>query len=149
MSSQEHSYEVNLKWKDGRVGTMHSPELDESIEVATPPDFKGGVEGIWSPEHMFVASVSSCLMTTFLAIADYSKLSYEDLNINAVGQLGKKDGKFMVTEIILKPELVITDTKHKDKALRILEKAEAACLVTHSIKTEVTFEPEVEVGVYS
>jgi len=145
--SEEHSYNVNLSWKEGRIGTLRSPELNEEIEVATPPDFDGGVEGIWSPEHLFLSSVSSCFMTTFVAIAEYSKLSFEDLQVKATAELGKVDGKFEVTKIRLNPELMISDEKFADKARRIMEKAEQACLITRSIKTEIIFEPTVTVGI--
>jgi peroxiredoxin-like protein len=144
--SEEHTYNVNLSWKEGRIGTLRSPELNEEIEVATPPDFEGGVEGIWSPEHLFLSSVSSCFMTTFVAIAEYSKLSFEDLQVKATAKLGKVDGKFEVTEIRLKPELLIGEEKFTDKARRIMEKAEQACLITRSIKTKIIFEPTVTVG---
>lgn len=146
MSKNEHEYNVNLSWKEGRVGRLSSPELNDEFNVATPPPFSGGVEGIWSPEHLFVSSVSSCFMTTFLAIAKYSKLSYEDIEVEAIGRLGKVDGKFMVTEIVLKPELMITDQKLADKAKRIMEKAEKACLITRSIRSEIIFEPKVVIG---
>lgn len=146
MSNQEHSYEVNISWSEGREGTMSSPDLEEEIAVATPPEFSGGVEGVWSPEHLFVSSVSSCFMTTFTAIAEYSKLDFENLEVKAVGKMGKVDGKFAMTEIILKPELVISDEKNSDKAKRIMEKAEAGCLITRSIKSKVNFKPKVIVG---
>lgn len=145
-NEKEHLYRVDLAWKEGRIGTMSSPELDDRIEVATPPQFEGGVEGIWSPEHLFVSSVSSCFMTTFVAIAQYSKLEFEDLDVKAVGKIDKVDGKFMVTDITLEPELIITNEKYQDKALRILEKAEGACLITRSIKTKIHFDPKVTIA---
>nr|NIT61517.1 OsmC family peroxiredoxin [Fodinibius sp.]NIV16110.1 OsmC family peroxiredoxin [Fodinibius sp.]NIY30097.1 OsmC family peroxiredoxin [Fodinibius sp.] len=129
MSDQKHEYHVDLTWKKGRIGTLSSPQLDDKIEVATPPQFDGGVEGIWSPEHLFVSSVSSCFMTTFVAIAEYSKLKFENIEVKATGKLSKEDGKFVVSEITLKPELTITDEKLIDKAKRIMEKAEEACLI--------------------
>lgn len=149
MSEAKHEYNVDLSWKEGRIGTLSSPELNDTFDVATPPQFPGGVEGIWSPEHLFVSSVSSCFMTTFVAIAEYSKLSFEDIRVNAIGRLGKVDGKFVVTEITLKPELVITEEKFVDKAKRIMEKAEEACLITRSIKTKIIFDPTVNVGAFS
>lgn len=57
-------------------GIMSSPILPLKIEVATPPEFPKGMEGIWSPEHLLVAAVNSYLMTTFLAIAENSKLEF-------------------------------------------------------------------------
>lgn len=142
----KHTYDVDLNWNEGRQGTLSSDTLDETIEVATPPEFPGGVEGIWSPEHLFVASVSSCFMTTFTAIAEYSKLNYEELRVPATGTMSNESGKFVITEIILRPELVIMDEGQKDKALRILQKAEEACLITRSIKTKVKLEPIVAIA---
>lgn len=147
MNSEEHVYDVDLKWNEGRIGTLRSNKLNDTIEVATPPEFPGGVDGIWSPEHLFIASVSSCFMTTFAAIAEYSKLNYVNLDVKAAGTMAKHDGKFIMSEITLKPTLVIANEKYTDKAHRILQKAESACLITRSIKTEVKLEPKVVVGV--
>jgi peroxiredoxin-like protein len=146
MNKEEHVYDVDLKWNKGRIGTLRSEKLNDSIEVATPPEFSGGVDGIWSPEHLFIASVSSCFMTTFTAIAEFSRLDYESLDVKASGTMAKQDGKFMMSEITLKPTLVIADEKYTDKAHRILQKAESACLITRSIKTEIKLEPKVVVG---
>jgi peroxiredoxin-like protein len=143
---EKHLYNVALTWKEGRVGEMSSPELPTKIEVATPPEFEKGVAGIWSPEHLFTASVLSCFMTTFLAIAEYSKLEYNSFDCSAEGVLAKEDGKFKMTEITLKPVLVISDEDKKDRALRILDKAEAACLISNSIKTVVHLDATVEIG---
>ncbi len=141
----EHIYDVTIEWKQGRVGLMHSDVLEQEIEVATPPEFPGGVEGIWSPEHLFVASVGSCLMTSFTAIADYSKFEYESLKVKTYGTMSKVDGKFVMSKITLKPVLTITDENYEKKALRLLEKAEQICLISRSIKSEIEFEPEVNV----
>ena len=146
MMSDKHIYEVDLEWKHDRIGMLSSEKLNDQIEVATPPEFPGGVEGIWSPEHLFVASISSCFMTTFAAIAEYSKLDYESLDVKATGVLSKLNGKFAVTEIFLKPRLVIEDETVRDKAYRILEKAERACLISNSIKTEIVLEPRVTIA---
>jgi peroxiredoxin-like protein len=142
-----HNYNVNLNWKEGRIGSMQSPELNDTITVATPPEFEGGVPGIWSPEHLFTASVVSCFMTTFLAIAGFSKLEFEAFDCEATGVLSKVDGKFMMTEIELRPKLHLSDQSKIDRALRILEKAEANCLITNSVRAKVTLKPDVGVAV--
>ena len=143
--SDTHNYEVNLQWNNDRKGTLSSPVLPIQIEVATPPEFPKGMTGIWSPEHLFVAAVNSCLMTTFLAIAENSKIEFISFESNAVGIVDKVDGKYAVTEIILKPKLVIPHTQHEDRAKRVLEMSEKACLISNSIKTKITLEPSVEV----
>jgi peroxiredoxin-like protein len=146
MITDKHIYDVDLEWKEGRIGILRSEILDEEIEVATPPEFPGGVEGIWSPEHLFVSSVSSCFMTTFTAIAEYSKLEYEELTVQASGVMSRVDGKFAMSEITLRPSLVIKDKDQEDKAYRILEKADQACLISRSVKTEIVLEPKVVIA---
>ncbi len=146
---EAHYYNVDINWENNRKGVMCSPELNEKkgicIEVATPPEFSKGMEGIWSPEHLFVAAVSGCLMTTFLAIAENSTLEFSNFRCQAKGKLEMKDGILMMSEIILKPTVVIQNEAYKDKAVRVLKKAENACLISHSIKSKITMEITIEV----
>jgi peroxiredoxin-like protein len=135
---EAHYYNVNLNWIKDRKGKMASPELNDTIEVATPPEFLNGIEGIWSPEHLLTASVVSCFMTTFLSIAENSKLEFTSFDCPAKGKLEQIEGKFLMTEIILEPTLVITKESDKDRAERILQKSESACLISNSIKSKVT-----------
>ena len=140
-----HNYEVNLAWVTDRKGTISSPALNQSIEIATPPEFPKGMEGIWSPEHLFAAAVNSCLMTTFLAIAENSKLEFVSLNCTAIGKLDKVDGKYMMTEVVLRPVLVIKNQELQEKARRVLEMSEKACLISNSIKSKIVFEPIISI----
>lgn len=141
-----HQYNVNVKWNEGRVGELISPELNTKIEVATPPQFPKGVEGIWSPEHLFTAAVNSCFMTTFLSIAENSNLEFKEFSCNATGLLDQVEGKFLMTEVILNPTLVIVIEEDKEKALRVLEKSEKACLISHSINSKVTLNSTVTIA---
>src|SRR6185436_5509105 len=149
---EPHYYHVNINWSKDRKGMMCSPELtmpspgaNGCIEVATPPQFPKGSPGIWSPEHLFTAAVSSCLMTTFLAIAENSKLDFISFQCHSEGKLEKVEGKYLMTEVILEPKVVIKNEKDKEKTERVLEKSEAACLISNSIKSKVTMKPVIEV----
>ena len=113
--SSDHMYDIQLQWKADRMGVVSSTALPTSIEVATPPDFPKGIPGIWSPEHLFVAAVSSCLMTTFLAVAENSKFEYLEFSCDAKGVVDRKDGKFRVTEITLNPTVVIDNAEAESK----------------------------------
>jgi organic hydroperoxide reductase OsmC/OhrA len=139
-------YEVALRWKEGRKGLISSPVLHQSIEVATPPEFPKGVEGVWSPEHLLVAAVDSCLMTTFLAIAENSGLEFLHFESKASGKLEKVDGKYLISEILLSPRLQIKSEAQRDKALKVLEKSEAACLISNSVRSRIIFKPEILVN---
>jgi organic hydroperoxide reductase OsmC/OhrA len=83
-------------------------------------------------------------MTTFLAIAELSKLNFISLKCHARGTLEKLEGQgYRITEIKLRPTLVISEERDKERAARILEKAERSCLISNSIKSEVRLEPEI------
>lgn len=150
---EPHYYNVNVNWNKERKGLMCSPELNETneitkscIEVATPPQFPKGMPGIWSPEHLFTASVNSCLMTTFLAIAENSKLEFKSFSCKSKGKLEQVDGKYMMSEIILEPTITILDEKDRERAERVLQKSEAACLISNSIKSKITMIPTIKIN---
>ena len=146
---ESHYYNVDINWENTRKGIMCSPELNRKngvcIEVATPPEFPKGIEGIWSPEHLFVAAVSGCLMTTFLSIAEKSTLDFVSFSCQAKGTLEMVEGKLMMSEILLKPIVVIHNEIHRDKAMRIVKKAENACLISNSIKSKIHTEITIKV----
>jgi|SRR6185503_1804602 peroxiredoxin-like protein len=144
--STEHFYEVHVNWVNNRVGVMHSPELNDEVDVATPPQFLKGVEKIWSPEHLFTAAVNSCLMTTFLAIAENSKLEFDGFTSKALGKLEMIDNKYIMSEVTLIPQLTISREEDRERAVRVLQKSEAACLISNSIKSAIVFKPEIIVG---
>ena len=142
---EPHAYNVNIEWNSDRKGTMTSPELNTTIEVATPPNFPKGMEGIWSPEHLFTAAVASCLMTTFLSIAENSKLDFVSFKVGSKGILEQVEGKFLMTRVELYPVVVIKEEKDRERAERILHKSETACLISNSVKAKVEMTAKIEV----
>ena len=138
-------YQVKVNWKKDRRGILSSPYVQSKIDVVTPPEFPKGIAGIWSPEHLLIAAVNSCLMTTFLAIAENSNFDFLNFESNAYGKLEKVDSKFLITEITLLPIVFIAEEKDKERALKILQKAEAACIISNSIRSTITMQPEVRV----
>lgn len=143
--AKEHHYEVNLRWDGGRKGTLTSPVLNEKITCATPPEFPGGIPGIWSPEHLYAAAINSCFMSTFVAIAENFKLSFEEFSCKTTCKLEIVDGKFLITEATIEPLVVLDDAaENEEKAIRVLEKSKSACLVTNSMKTNTNLIPTVK-----
>ena len=141
---EAHFYNVDVKWKSDRKGEISSSEISQKLEVATPPQFPKGMENIWSPEHLFTAAVSSCLMTTFLAIAENSKLDFVHFECSSKGKLEQIDGKFLMTEVILEPVVTIKNESEREKAEKVLQKSEANCLISNSVKSKITMISEVK-----
>ena len=139
-----HDYTVTLDGTGPKTGTLTDPALSVAIEVASPPEF-GGPHGVWSPEHLFVASVSACLMTTFQAIADLSGVKVISYSDQAIGHLQRgEDRRYRIDRITLRPRVVVSGVE-ADRALRLVFKAEAACLISGSINSEVVVEPDIQV----
>jgi len=139
---QKHIYETRLEWTGGRRAVLAAEGLP-ALEVATPPEFPGGQAGVWSPEHLFTAAAEACLMTTFLAIAESSKLAFDSYGSSAEGTLEMTDTGLLMTRITLRPEIVVADPGQIDRAQRVLEKAERHCLISNSMRTRVELLPRI------
>lgn len=138
-------YETEAVWAGERRLTVHTSGA-RALEVTSPPEFHGE-EGEWTPETLFVASVSACFALTFLAIAQFSKLPIVSLRVSAQGKLEKVEGVgYQITEVLIKPVLTIPSEFDRERAERLLEKAERNCFISNSIKAAVRLEPEVAVS---
>lgn len=138
-------YETEVEWTGERRTTVRAvgtPVLD----VSSPPEFQGQ-EGMWTPETLFVASVGTCFVLTFLAIAQLSRLPIADLRVSARGRLEKVEGAgYQMTEILIQPVLRVRSESDRERAERLLEKAERNCFISNSIRATVRLEPEVIVA---
>jgi peroxiredoxin-like protein len=135
-------YETEIEWKKEKEGQINGPTLP-AVGVGAPPEFNGR-EGQWTPEHLFVASVNTCFMLTLLAIAENSRLPLVSFSSTANGKLEKvPESSYQITEIVLKPKVVIASVKDLERVPRILEKAKENCFVSNSIKSVIKLEPEV------
>jgi organic hydroperoxide reductase OsmC/OhrA len=135
-------YETQVEWKKEKEGQIDGPSLP-AVPVGVPPEFKGR-EGVWSPEHLFVASLNTCYMLTFLAVAENFKVPLVSFSSTAQGKLEKVPGSnYQITEIVVKPRVVIASANDLGRMPRILEKAKENCFVSNSIKTAIKLEPEV------
>lgn len=139
--SKVYLYHTAVTWTDQRKGIISCAGKPD-VEVATPPEFKGH-EGVWSPEDLFVASANVCLMTTFLAVAERAGLAFSAYESAAEGRLELVEGKFQFTAITLKPTITLKSSADTDKAKELIEKAEANCLISNSMKATVTLEPVI------
>jgi peroxiredoxin-like protein len=145
MSDVHSTYPVAVRWTGEKRGLGSSPDGLPDLEVASPPGF-GGPAGVWSPEHLFVLSTTTCWMSTFLAMAQASGLEILAVECSGEGVLDKgEDRRFRISRIALKPGVTIVREEDRERAGRLIEKAEAACLIRNSIRSEVTLASEVRV----
>jgi len=123
---------------------VSSPGL-KGIESAGPPEF-GGPGDLWSPETLLVAAVADCFVLGFRAIARAAKLDWVRLSCDVVGDLDRIDRALQFTEFQIRARLEIPEDTSEDKAMRLLEKAEKTCLISHSMKAGTKLEAEVRIA---
>jgi peroxiredoxin-like protein len=138
-------YRVLAWWSSGKTGLAKADSAPNAIHFAAPPEF-GGLEGRWTPEDLLLCAVASCYTTTFRALADYSKFEYADLGVEVEGTVRKTDSGYSFDEITIRPNLTICGEQEQDRALRLLQKAKAVCLVSRALSVPQTFEPRVQVN---
>lgn len=138
-------YATDVVWTGERHGDLSAPVMP-TLQVDAPPEFRGH-DGVWTPEHLFVGAINSCFMTTFLAIAENSKLDFVHFDSKATGKLERhEDVGLMMTLVTLRPKLTIINARDEERAFRILQKAERNCLIANSVKTRIRLEPVITVA---
>jgi peroxiredoxin-like protein len=139
-----YEYRVKAFCGGARKGVVHADEILPSISFSAPPEFLGEA-GRWTPEHFLVASVASCFVVTFSGIAEKSRLALVSFELEAEGMLGNADGSWHFKRIKLSPVVTVPTEADRDRALRLLEKAEQSCLIAQSLQCEILLLPLVRI----
>ncbi len=126
----------------GRKGIAEGQGIQPAIHFSAPPEFQGEA-GIWTPEHFFTSAIAACFISTFQAIAAYSKFEADGVEVSVEGQVEKGDGGFRFTRVTVRPVLTIHNEADRERGLRLLEKSEKACLVSRSLQSEIVLEPKI------
>jgi len=145
-----HHFEAHAIWHAGGEGLTtgnHRIEFEgrPAIEAAAAPQYKGDPSRV-NPEELFVASLASCQMLTYLALAARSGvgvITYED---RARGTLTIADKKMRVTEVVLRPRITLAPGTDEAKARALVEAAHDGCFIANSVACTVRTEAELVVG---
>jgi organic hydroperoxide reductase OsmC/OhrA len=145
-AAKKFEFPVDVKWLDGRL-TQVSAAGKPDLEVATPPEFKHGIPGVWSPEDLLVGSVATCFAVTLLAVAERREVPVRRLEVGAMGGVSQRlDGRFGFNEVRLEVGLR-TDPGCEAEATAAVEAAELGCLVAASVDFPIRVELEVQAAV--
>jgi len=113
-----------------------------SLTTSAAPEYRGARERP-NPEEMLVASLSSCHMLTFLAIAARDGFVVDAYEDAAEGVLEKNEaGRLAVTRVVLRPRVVFGGDKQPDaeRLAKMHEAAHRGCFIANSVKTDVRVE---------
>ena len=95
-----------------------------------------------------MAAANACLLMTFLAYSHREELELVNYQSSAEGTLAFANGKYQLTELILRPRLTLKTEEDSEIARIVLENAHRDCIIANSITASVRLEPEfgVEAG---
>jgi organic hydroperoxide reductase OsmC/OhrA len=137
-----HRFQSAVHWSGDHLVHVAATGRPELV-VAASPEFRGGLEGEWSPEDLLVASVASSYAITLSALAATHGVPLHGLEVVAAGDATRRvEGMLGFTVIELEVH-VETDRAHEDSARTIAELAEEGCLVAACLATPVRVVAEI------
>ena len=139
-----YKFQTNTRWVKGRKGVLSSNEK-KMIEIACPPEF-GGEEGFWTAEHLFVASVEICIMTTFKWLLEKSNGRLISYKSDAVGCTQMMNQDFKFKEIEINPVILVPEKDSLQKAKVAIEDAHKQCLISKALNIRVKVNPEIRIN---
>jgi organic hydroperoxide reductase OsmC/OhrA len=142
-SSKTFLYGVSVRREAGRHARADA-DGRVAIEVGPPGGFPGADEGRWSPEHLYLASLATCMMLSFLAHADHADVEVEEYTSAIEGTIRRRadDGRYAFTAIQVRPRIVVA-RGGRETAMGFLAKAERDCFISASTSAEVSVEWEI------
>jgi organic hydroperoxide reductase OsmC/OhrA len=112
-----------------------------TVPASASPSYRGTPERV-DPEEAFVASLSSCHLLTFLAIATKRGFVVDAYEDEAIGWLekGPSPGKLWVARVELHPRVRFAPEKGPDREAleKLHHEAHEGCFIANSVRTEVT-----------
>jgi organic hydroperoxide reductase OsmC/OhrA len=143
-SYKSFRYKANVTWDGARRGKLAAAGKPD-IVVGSPPEFKGEPRW-WSPEELLVGSLNTCLLLTFLTLAQARGLTPVSYASEADGLVENREGKYRVTAVTVRPSVAVKDQAELETARTVMENVEAHCFISNSITAKVTLEPVFSVA---
>jgi organic hydroperoxide reductase OsmC/OhrA len=130
-------YTVSLERNRGREGRVVAGDRPE-IQTAPPADFPAGDDSRWSPEHLFLGSLETCTMLSFLAHAEHNGVPVRGYSSEIEGTVMRRseDGRYAFVLIRHRPRVVVP-AGQRDAARAIVGKAERDCFISASTNAEI------------
>ena len=137
METKDFTYTTELEWTGGRSSVARAGGRPE-IVVVPPRDFPSGDEAEWSPEHLFLASLQSCTMLSFVAHCAHHGLEIGSYESRAEGTLQRRDSDrryaFTGVEVTVHAKMA---GGHAAAARELTAKAERDCFISASTTAEI------------
>ena len=132
-SSSDFTYESYNRAHEVKFGG------GEVVPWSGAPEFKGDASRV-NPEEAFVASLSTCHMLTFLAIAARKRFTVDSYLDEAFGVMERNaEGKYWVSSVTLRPKVVFSGARQPStkEISELHHGAHENCFIANSVRTDV------------
>lgn len=151
-----HRFQSTVEWTGAARGPTrdiktYSRELEvrlagkPSIAGSSAPQYLGDASRT-NPEELFLASLSSCQLLTYLALAARAKVEVVAYTDEGEATLAPENGKWRITKVTLRPRIRVAPGSDLETARRLVDEAHEGCFVARSVSCEVVNEPEIVEG---
>ena len=146
MARPKHfEFPASVDWEGGSM-TVASVAGKQDLDVATPPEFGGENEGVWSPEDLLVASAATCFAVTLAAIVRRRSIALLSLHVDGNGHVGpRQDGHLGFTSIALQVSAETDSAEAVTQLEAAIERADNGCLVAMALNIPVNVQATVTV----
>ena len=135
MKPRVYTFSTRVQWTEAKKGNLEA-DVKSRITIGCAPDF-GGEPEYWSAQHLFIASIEVCIMTTFLWLAEKNRIAIVSYQSKAEGNAEISGKEFIFTEVIVYPVITTVDPGQEELAVKLLFEAADQCMISRSIKSLV------------
>jgi organic hydroperoxide reductase OsmC/OhrA len=140
---KEMQFPVSVRWRGGRVALAHARGKD-GLVLATPPEFRSGLAGYWTPEDLLVTAAASCFALTLAAVAEREDAPLLDATVTATGHMSRRDDGCFGFTVIEIDACLETTAEGEDAVRRAAADAETRCLVSNALDVPVHIAVTIE-----
>jgi organic hydroperoxide reductase OsmC/OhrA len=144
-------YEANLSWRGStgegwerydRAHEVSAPPAEPTLTVTTGEE-KGDPRQL-NPEQLVVMAASSCQLLWFLHLAAKARIDVVEYQDEAEAEMPEDERPVRITQIVLKPRIVVASEASEDRVRKLAELAHERCYVANSLRSKVRVEPRIE-----
>ena len=146
-----HRYETRLSWTGstglgwdhyGRGHSATAPPAEQEVRLTTGES--KGDPSVLNPEQLLLMAASSCQLLSFLHVAAKARIdvvAYED---DADALMPEDDEPMRITEITLRPRIVIEGDASEERIRKLVDTAHEYCFIANSLNSAMSIQPTVE-----
>jgi organic hydroperoxide reductase OsmC/OhrA len=151
MKNNQHTYRLTVQWTGNNgKGTggyqsyerSHTISIDDKKEMlcSSDPAFRGD-KSRHNPEELFLASIASCHMLWYLHLCSDAGIIIVDYTDKATGTMQETKNGGHFTEVMLSPNVVVSESAMIERAIQLHEEANKVCFIANSCNFPIRHNP--------